>query len=253
MVGKRAREDRAAWRDPVTPNPNPPGVPPATVGVPDYRPGDPHGFEIIDEGGTPRGPTRFVASPWSGWPAEWSPPILGQFEDLVDTAWMCLDLNASVISTMPPYALTKGELVESPAWLANPDPEIYTSWHEFAKQLWWDYQMGEAFVICTARYANGYPARFHVLEPWLVEAEIGPDGFRKYRIGKIDPGDDLLHIRYKSKASVARGVGPLDAGRARMVAADPRPVRGSRRHRLDVSRPELVDHRLDAAVHVDGR
>src|SRR6187431_2479282 len=61
-----------------TPNPNPPGVPPASVGVPDYVPGDPNGFEIIDEGPSTRGPTRFTASPWTGWPAEWSPPILGQ-------------------------------------------------------------------------------------------------------------------------------------------------------------------------------
>jgi len=203
----------------VTPNENPPGVPPASVGVPDYTPGDPHGLEIVEAEGTPRGPTRFTASPWSGWPAEWATPILGQFENLVDTAWMCLDLNASIIATMPPYTLTGGELVRPPSWMANPDPELYTSWHEFAKQLWWDYQMGEAFVICTARYADGYPARFHVLEPWLVEVELGSDGRREYRIGSIDPGADLLHIRYKSTSSGAHGVGPLDAGRTRMVAA----------------------------------
>jgi len=202
-----------------TSNGNDPALnPPATVGA-TARPGDPHGLEIVDDGGTPRGPTRFTASPWSGWPAEWSPPILGQFEDLVDTAWMCLDLNASVISTMPPYTLTGGLLARPPGWLDNPDPEMYTSWEEFAKQLWWDYQMGEAFVICTARYADGYPARFHVVEPWLVNVEIGADGRREYRIGTIDPGPDLLHIRYKSRSGQARGVGPLDAGRARMVAA----------------------------------
>jgi len=176
-------------------------------------------LEIVDEGGTPRGPTRFTASPWSGWPVEWATPILGQFENLVDTAWMCLDLNASIIATMPPYALTGGELRSPPSWLGNPDPDLYTSWHEFAKQLWWDYQMGEAFVICTARYSDGYPARFHVLEPWLVNVEMGSDGRREYRIGTIDPGPDLLHIRYKSTTTSARGVGPLDAGRSRMVAA----------------------------------
>ena len=204
-----------------TPNDNPPGVPPATVGVPDYRPGDPHGLEIIQaDGPPPRGPTRFTASPWSGWPAEWATPIMGGgYEDLVDTAWMCLDLNASVISTMPPYVLRGDGLTAAPSWMQNPDPDLYTSWAEFAKQLWWDYQMGEAFVVCTARYADGWPARFHVIEPWLVEVEIGPDGRRDYRIGSVDPGPDLLHIRYKSTTSQARGVGPLDAGRARMVAA----------------------------------
>jgi HK97 family phage portal protein len=204
----------------LRPNGNDPADnPPATVGDDVYRPGDPHGLEIIDDGGTPRGPTRFTASPWSGWPAEWNTPILGQFENLVDTAWMCLDLNGSIIATMPPYAVQSAGLVPSPTWLANPDPDLYTSWNEFAKQLWWDYQMGEAFVICTARYADGWPARFHVVEPWLVNAEMGPDGQRHYNIGSIDPGRDLLHIRYKSTTSAARGVGPLDAGQSRMVAA----------------------------------
>jgi len=120
---------------------------------------------------------------------------------------------------MPPYATRNHAPVEPPAWLANPDPELYGSWNEFAKQLWWDFQMGEAFVVCTARYADGWPARFHVVEPWLVDAEMGADGRRHYRIGSIDPGDDLLHIRYKSTTSAARGTGPLDAGAARLVSA----------------------------------
>jgi HK97 family phage portal protein len=206
---------------PEVPNDNDPADnPPATVGPPTARPGDPDGFEIIvGDDGPPRGRTMFTASPWSGWPAEWNTPLLGQFENLVDTAWMCLDLNSSIISTMPPYATMADGLVASPTWLTNPDPELYTSWDEFAKQLWWDFQMGEAFVICTARFADGYPARFHVLEPWLVDVEMGSDGRRQYRIGTLDPGDDLLHIRYKSTTSSARGVGPLDAGRSRMVAA----------------------------------
>jgi len=202
-----------------TPNPNPPGVPPATVGVPDYQPGDPHGVEIIDEGPSTRGPTRFTASPWSGWPAEWATPIMGGIDDLVDTAWTCLDLNASIIATMPPYTLTGGKLASSPSWLVNPDPDVYTSWNEFAKQAWWDYQLGETFIVCTARYADGWPARFHVVEPWLVNVDIGGDGQRRYLIGDTDPGPDLLHIRYKSTTSGARGVGPLEAGRMRMVAA----------------------------------
>ena len=204
----------------MDPNGNDPAtVPPATVGPPAYTPGEAGAVEFVDEGpGTPRGgPPR--AAPWSGWPAEWQTPAWGPVDTLVDTAWMCLDLNSSIISTMPPYATTDAGLVPSPAWLANPDPDVYTSWDEFAKALWWDYQMGEAFVICTSRYTNGYPARFHVLEPWLVDVEMGADGLRRYRIGSIDPGPDLLHIRYKSTSTSARGVGPLDAGRTRLVAA----------------------------------
>lgn len=215
-------EDRAlrpSRRAAEIPNDNPPGVPPASVGVPDYRPGDPNGLELIDEGPSTRGPTRFNASPWSGWPAEWNLPGWSHVDGLVDTAWMCLDLNSRVIATMPPYALRNRQLSKLPSWVENPDPDLYTSWNEFAKQLVWDYQMGEAFVLCTARYADGYPARFHVIEPWLVEVDIGADGLRRYNIGSFDPGQDLLHIRYKSTSSSAHGVGPLDAGKARMVSA----------------------------------
>jgi HK97 family phage portal protein len=203
----------------LDPNGNDPAsVPPATVGPPSARAGDPAGVEIIDEG-PPIPPPRVFTSPWSGWPAEWDTPSWQHVEQLVDTAWSCLDLNSSIIASMPPYALQAGTLVSPPTWQTNPDPDRYTSWDEFAKQLWWDYQLGEAYVLCTARYADGYPARFHVLEPWLVEPEIGPDGLRHYKIGSIDPGPDLLHIRYKSTSSSAHGTGPLDAGATRMVAA----------------------------------
>ena len=191
--------------------------------IPPAEGGDPDGVVIIEEPRTgPSGPTRFSATPWAGWPEQWpAPPVAtsAQYETLVDTAWACVDLNASIIATMPPYATTGASVVAGPTWLDNPDPDIYSSWDEFAKALWWDYQLGEAFVICTARYADGYPARFHVLEPWLVEVELGPDGLRHYRVGSIDPGPDLLHIRYKSTATSPRGMGPLDAGRTRMVAA----------------------------------
>jgi HK97 family phage portal protein len=201
------------------PNGNDPAsVPPATVGPDVYRPGDPHGLTLVDEGrGTrPPGPPR--SSPWSGWPAEWNTPAWnGRMDDLVDTAWMCLDLNSSILSTMPPYETANGALLPASEWMTNPDPDLYTSWEEFAKQLWWDYQLGEAFVLCTARY-NGLPARFHVIEPWLVNVEMDA-GRRSYRIGNMDPGDDLLHIRYKSTTSNARGQGPLDAGSSRLIAA----------------------------------
>ena len=90
---------------------------------------------------------------------------------LTGTAWTCLDLNASVLSTMPPYLVDAAPSL-SADWLDNPQPETYTAWEEFAKQLFWDYQLGEAFVIATAYYATGWPARFHVVPPWSVEVEM---------------------------------------------------------------------------------
>jgi HK97 family phage portal protein len=84
--------------------------------------------------------------------------------------------------------------------------------------LWWDYQLGEAFVLCTARYSTGWPARFHVVDPWLVNVEMSGHG-RRYTIGRVDVTGDLLHVRYASRTSDAHGHGPLEAGRTRLVAA----------------------------------
>jgi HK97 family phage portal protein len=96
---------------------------------------------------------------------------------------------------------------------------VYTGWQEFCRQLFWDYQaVGEAFVLVTARYSTGWPARFHVVAPWWVTIDM-EEGLREYSIGGDDVTGDLLHIRYKSQVGYAHGEGPLEAGAQRMVAA----------------------------------
>jgi len=204
--------------DDIVPNPNDPADnPPATVGPPTATPGDPHGVTIDDSATPASPPPRVMASAWSGWPADWWPPAWGgHAQTLTDTAWCCLDLNASVMATMPPYLVGTAPSTDA-AWLINPDPDLYTSWEEFAKQLFWDYQLGEAFVVATASYATGYPARFHVVSPWAVNVEMDA-GHRRYTIGQLDVTDRMLHIRYQSSADDAHGHGPLEAGAARLVA-----------------------------------
>ncbi len=205
----------------VTPNPNDPAdVPPATVGPPSARPGDPSGVVLEGELRPDIPPPRIIPSAWSGWPAEWWPPPWsgGRVNALTDVAWGALDLNSSVLSTMPPYLVDAAPSTDA-TWLINPNPEIYTSWEEFAKQLFWDYQLGEAFVLATARYATGFPARFHVVPPWAVDVEIA-GGIRTYSIGNVDVSMDMLHVRYHSSVDDARGHGPLEAGRARLVASE---------------------------------
>jgi HK97 family phage portal protein len=208
-------------RPDYVPNDNEPPPPPGTVGPPSAAPGDAHGV-LVDASGEPGtpGPPLSPPMPWSGWPADWFTPNWngGQWGSVTDTAWVCLDLNASILSTMPPYLVDAAPSL-STEWLRNPNPEIYTSWGEFAKQLFWDYQMGEAFVIATARYATGLPARFHVVPPWLVQIDYGPDGTRRYIIGSLDVTEDLLHIRYRSTVHNLHGEGPLDAVQPRVVAA----------------------------------
>ena len=184
--------------------------------IPTTSPGDPGGVDVTGTSGTPP-PAVMSPQPWAGWPAEWQTPNWdGQAGALTDTAWTCLDLNASLLATMPPYLVGAAPSLDS-AWLFNPDPDIYTSWEEFSKQLFWDYQLGEAFVIATARYATGFPARFHVVPPWAVNVEMDA-GMRRYSIGNVDVTGDILHVRYQSSVDDARGHGPLEAGAARMVA-----------------------------------
>lgn len=207
--------------DPVTPNPNPPeSVPPGTVGPPSATPGDAHGL-VLEGPDTPASsPPRIIPSAWSGWPADWWPPNWGgRLSRLTDTAWLCVDLNASVLAAMPPYLVNAAPTLDAD-WMRNPDPAVYTSWDDFAKQLFWDYQLGEVFVIATAYYSTGWPARFHVVPPWAVEAEIGGDGLRHYRIGKQDVTADMLHVRYSGHVSDAHGHGPLEAGAGRLIAGE---------------------------------
>jgi HK97 family phage portal protein len=123
-----------------------------------------------------------------------------------------------VLSAMPVYRTRGGQVLDPPSWMTNPDPLIYTSWAEFAKQLFWDYQMGEAFVLPMARGADGFPFNFRVVPPWLINVEMAGGG-RVYTLGTVDVTADILHIRYKSTTDAARGIGPLESGRYRLLAA----------------------------------
>jgi len=208
--------------DPIPPNPNDPAdVPPATVGPPAWSPGDPDGVTITgppDQGWSP--PILPSVMPWSGWPADWFPPMWntgGMLEPLTDVAWMCMDRNSSQLASMPPYLVNAATSLQAD-WLNNPQPEVYASWNEFMHQYSWDYQLGEAFILATSRYATGWPARFHVVAPWMVTIDVR-DGVRTYEIAGEDVTADLLHVRYQSQVGFAHGVGPLEIGRYRMIAA----------------------------------
>ena len=135
---------------------------------------------------------------------------------VVDAAWAAIDLNASVISSMPVYRLRRGAVIEPTIWMANPDPTIYTSWQEFAKQLFWDYHLGEAFVLPMATSSAGLPTNFRVIPPWLINVEMR-GGRREYALGNTDVTDEILHIRYASTTDSARGIGPLDVAGARQI------------------------------------
>lgn len=197
---------------------------PASSVGPTYNPGDPEGVAFEGDKVESRAVPSFHPSPWSGWPAEWSTPewdFSSRYNALVDVAWNCLDKNASVLSSMPVYRTKDGRIIEPATWMANPDPMVYSSWHEFAKQLFWDFQLGETFVLSLSEFSDGYPMRFRVMPPWSIDVQM-ENGGRVYRIGSStgpDVTDSILHIRYKSTSDGARGVGPLETAGGRMVTA----------------------------------
>jgi HK97 family phage portal protein len=196
--------------------------PASSVGPPGYHPGDPEGF--VYDPAPPVVNTRFATlspSPWSGWPAEWATPeFAGKAQPLVDTAWNCLDLNSSILSTMPTFLKRNSTVLDPLPWMQNPDDLVYESWAEFAKSLFWNYQLGEAFVYAMARDSLGRVARFRELPPHMIRVEMAGANQRRYFMGtlELDP-DELLHIRYKSDPFCPRGQGPLDAAAPRIVVA----------------------------------
>lgn len=201
-------------------SPNSEGVTPNENGAADYTPGDPDGVEIQGEETFSRSLPFPRPSAWDGWPTDWSTPNWGAqsgLNKLIDTAWVCLDLNSRVLASMPVYRLRSGQVIGPRTWMSNPDPTIYTSWQEFAKQLFWDYQMGEAFVLPMAHSTDGYPLRFRVIPPWLMNVEMR-GGQREYKLGSTDVTSEILHIRYHSNTADARGHGPLEVAGARMTA-----------------------------------
>lgn len=220
------------------PNGVPPGVnpPPTTANPPhDYAP-----VSVGPDASDGFGNTHVLApdgsfgpppvSAWSGWPDGWQTPawnsasggLMGAWGRLADVVFAAIDLNASILATMPPYIVKGGVPQEPLPWLANPEPSVYASWPEFAKQLFWSFEAtGEVFVVATATYADtGYPMRFMVVNPAYMNVDL-KRGVTAYSIAgtELDPGE-VLHIKYASWPGDLRGHGPLEAAGARLLAVD---------------------------------
>lgn len=166
------------------------------------------------------------AQAWSGWPDGWATPLwgsagagmVGGLGQRVDVVFACLDLNASILSTMPPYIVKGGELQADQSWMTNPEPEVYVSWAAFAKEVFWCFRgVGEVFVYALDRFANGYPSRFMMLNPAMVSVDRIA-GAVEYRVAGV-PVDsaDVLHIKYASWPGDERGHGPLEVAGARLA------------------------------------
>ena len=214
-------------RGDVAPNPNPPtgsvGPNVPIAGDTSAQAGEPGGFgatHAVYDGDSP--PLQAMA--WAGWPSNWDVPsnLTGSpawMSGGSDIAFAALDKNAVAFADMPVTVEKRRVAVTPPTWLQNPCPPVYSQWGEFARQAWMSYQaLGETFIVVTSRFMDDdRPRTFMVVDPWLVNAEI-VDGRRVYSIGGVDATSDILHIRYQSWPGDARGHGPLEVARERMLA-----------------------------------
>jgi HK97 family phage portal protein len=224
LVVTDRRHTRTDWSDPRSwpPNPNVDPPPPNQPGVgPNVSEGFGNQHVMVPAvfNGQPIMPPPVM--PWSGWPIEWSTPNWGGatgVEDIisrVSIVFGCVDLNSSILSSMPPYRLQGEVVVDRLPWMRNPQPEVYTSWEEALKQLVMSYWgVGEAFCWATSRYADGTVRTWVVLDPSWVEVEM--DGqTRGYWLGRAGEGievtGDILHLRYVSWPGYPHGISALEA------------------------------------------
>jgi len=201
----------AGLEGPITPNDN---------GPIEYNPGEEGAIDFVGEDIEVRDMPFLGTTPWSGLPSNWDTPewqsVTTGVGKLVDIAWQCLDLQSNIVSAMPVYRTKDGRVIQPASWMSNPDDSIYSCWQEFAKQLFWDYQMGEAFVLPMAFGSDLKPSRFRVIPPWLMTVEMEA-GRRIYRLGSLNVTDEVLHIRYQSNVTDPRGHGPLEIAGAKMT------------------------------------
>lgn len=176
----------------------------------------------------PTGPPVPVAQPWSGWPAEWGTQWQSRqsWQSRVSTVFSCVRVNADALATMTPvlyrgrFPLPRGAEGWR-AWVQNPQPELYSGWDEAAQQLDASLETrGNAYLMPTSWYADGYPRTFFVMDPDQVTPRM-EDGLRRLydRTGRDITDDGVLHLRYLSVPGQAPGIGPLQGAGSNLVAA----------------------------------
>lgn len=130
---------------------------------------------------------------------------------LYERVWVanrCVHMNAAAISTMP----LRHYGTREPAWVANPDPVWYPGGISDAVYAMVDsmYRFGDAFLLVTARYVDGYPSAFTVLDPAPMNVGIS-NGRRTYRHGQ-NPlrAEDVIQITRDPRGGI-RGTSAIKA------------------------------------------
>jgi HK97 family phage portal protein len=121
---------------------------------------------------------------------------------------------ASMVVRLRPYNATWR------AWLANPDPVHLNGLSEAIWQIAWSlYRRGEAFIWCTSRYADDYPASFIVLDPISMDVDIIGGALYFRSNGYLLETDDVLWIKRNPRPGHHRGTGALQSYWASMRSA----------------------------------
>jgi len=131
---------------------------------------------------------------------------------LIDRVWVantCIDFTSSQIARMPLRFYGTSE----PAWVANPDPNWFKNgigdavYAALDSYLRW----GDAFIITTSRYANGYPSGWTVADASVIDVEV-KDGLRVYKVHeKRIPTQDVLQISRDPRAGATRGTSVISS------------------------------------------
>jgi len=176
----------------------------------------------------PPGRTGHVTNPvtWSGWPWRdgWVPqwdPQSGLELGRASVVYSCVDRVSSALSSMPLRMSRDSTPLPPDPWITNPAPDHYTHIGEAVDEIVWSLLLrGNAYLYPLARYADGYPAQWVVLNPdrvafdealqeWTVQTDLGEP--LRHRLGQ------LLHIRHRVRPGRRLGLSPLDAAAANIA------------------------------------
>lgn len=176
-------------------------------------------------------------SRFPGYPGSWEPPFFAErpphgygnrflggamLEGRVSTVFTCVDLISRCLASMPILTTKDSVPVEAPPWTENPEPEIYSSIVDAIKALANSLLIrGQAYIVPTARYADGMVARWVVLNPDKVKV-TARDNLPVYDVEGIGevPRSQILHIRYQVWPGEVRGISPLEAAQRNLISAD---------------------------------
>jgi HK97 family phage portal protein len=125
---------------------------------------------------------------------------------LIDRVWVantCIDFTSSQIARMPLRFYGTAE----PAWVANPDPVWYPNgigdaiYSALDSYLRW----GDAFIVVSSRYANGFPSAWTVAdaENMNIDVRRGQRVFRYH--DTILDSRDIVQISRDPRAGSTKG------------------------------------------------